>query len=232
MIGCANAIRVSESVHYLREAERLGLDGALLAVPPYAFPNEEETVAFYELAAAATRLPLCLFNWPRGTGVDFSVQLIGRLSEIDTVVAIKNSTRSYDDFVRGFIDHKDALRYLGFGTDEASSRMIAEDGGDGTIGGGGALGRDHPAYYERLWSGDLEGARHFGARDKRFFDFSMTPAFEPRFASPQAIVKGALDLRGLPGGHLRPPYLPLTAEEVERIREFLVELRVPDLVDR
>jgi dihydrodipicolinate synthase/N-acetylneuraminate lyase len=229
VLGCCNAIRVAESLEYAREAERLGLDGIVLAVPPYAVPGEREIVAFYELAAHTVRLPLCLYNWPRGTGVDLSPALVARLAEIDTVVAIKNSTRSYAGFIEGFFAVKDAIRYFGFGTDPVSVMLIRERGGDGTIGGGAVLGRDHPRYYEHLWAGELEEAAVCGARDKAFFDFSMTPEFEPRFASAQAIMKAVLNLRGLPGGHPRLPYLPLTDDELERTRAFLAELGVPEV---
>ncbi|MBS1879747.1 MAG: dihydrodipicolinate synthase family protein [Actinobacteria bacterium] len=227
VLGCANAIRVTESLRYLREAERIGLDGVVLAVPPYAVPNEAETVAFYEKAAAETSLPLCLYNWPRGTGVDLSVAMIERLAEIETVVAIKNSTRSFESFVAAFEATGGELRHFGFGTDELSMKLITEQGGDGTIGGGAVLGNDHPAYYEALWAGDLEEARRRGGRDKAFFEFSMMPNFDPTFASAQAIMKAALNLRGLPGGCPRPPYLPLTDEEIARTREFLAGIEVP-----
>jgi 4-hydroxy-tetrahydrodipicolinate synthase len=226
VLGCCNAIRVDEALEYAREAERLGLDGIVLAVPPYSVPNEREIVAFYELAAASVRLPVCLYNWPRGTGVDLSPALIARLTEIDNVVAIKNSTRTYGAFIQGFFAVGDRIRYFGFGTDELSMMLITERGGDGTIGGGAVLGRDHADYYEHLWRGDIDEARRCGARDKLLFDFMMTPEFEPQFASAQAIMKAALNLRGLPGGYPRPPYLPLTDEELEWTRAFLTELGV------
>jgi dihydrodipicolinate synthase/N-acetylneuraminate lyase len=39
-------------------------------------------------------------------------------------------------------------------------------------------------------------------------------------------MKAALDLRGLPGGRPRPPLLPLTDDELERIRETLARLEL------
>ena len=74
-----------------------------------------------------------------------------------------------------------------------------------------------------IWTGDLDQARHWGRRDKAFFDFSYNADFSPRFASAQAVLKAALNLRGLPGGYPRPPYLPLSDEQVGRVRAFLEE---------
>ena len=140
------------------------------------------------------------------------------------VGAIKNSTSSLAAFVRTFFALGDRLRIFGFGADELSMTLLLHHGGDGTIGGGGALGRDHPDYFNHLWSGDLEAARVCGERDKRFFEFSMYPDFSPKFASVQAVMKAALNVRGLPGGYPRPPYLPLDREEQENVVVFMTEL--------
>jgi dihydrodipicolinate synthase/N-acetylneuraminate lyase len=103
------------------------------------------------------------------------------------VGAIKNSTSSLAAFVRTFFALGDRLRICGLGEDELSTTLLLHHGGDGTIGGGGALGRDHPGYFNHLWSGDLETSQACGERDKRFVEFSMYPDFSPKFASVQAV---------------------------------------------
>lgn len=226
VIGCCNAISPRESLTYAVAAEQAGLDGVIVAPPPYSRPNDREIVAFYESMATRTSLPLALYNWPRGTGIDMQADLIARLAEIDNVVAIKNSTGSLASFVQTFFALGDRMRIFGFGTDPLSVSLLMHHGGDGTIGGGGVLGHDHPDYFNFLWSGDLDAALACGERDRRFFEFSMYPDFSPRFASAHAIMKAALDLRGVPGGDPRPPYLPLTTEERERVRVFMSELEL------
>jgi dihydrodipicolinate synthase/N-acetylneuraminate lyase len=103
------------------------------------------------------------------------------------VGAIKNSTSSLAAFVRPFFALGDRLRIFGFGADELSMTLLLHHGGDGTIGGGGSLGRDHPDYFNHLWSGDIDAAHVCGERDRRFFEFSMNPDFSPKFASVQAV---------------------------------------------
>ncbi len=224
VIGCCNALKPRESLALARAAQDLNMEGIILAPPPYAVPNEREILAFYESVAAEVRLPLCLYNWPRGTNVDMSRRLIERLAEVETVVAIKNSTGSFTGFLDTFFALKDRIRIFGFGSDELSITLIDRHRGDGTIGGGAVLGRVHPQFFEAIWAGDLARARSLGAIDKAFFDFSMRPDFSPQFGSAQAIMKTALNLRGLPGGYPRPPYLPLTDEETERVRLHLDEM--------
>jgi 4-hydroxy-tetrahydrodipicolinate synthase len=224
VLACCNAISPRESMRHARAAVELGADGIVLAPPPYSRPNDEEVLAFYDSVVSEIPLPLCLYNWPRGTGIDLSPELIARLADLPTVVAIKNSTGSLAAFVQTFFALRDRLRIFGFGADELSMSLIRDHGGDGTIGGGAVLGRDHPAYFEALWRGDMDAAREAGARDKRFFDFSMYPDFSPRFASAQAVMKAALNARGLPGGFPRPPLLPLTEAETESVRAVMAEL--------
>lgn len=224
VIACCNAISPRESLAYAVAAEEIGFDGIILAPPPYSRPNEREIVAHYESIAERVSLPLCLYNWPRGTGIDMPPDLIARLAEIDRVVGIKNSTAGLSDFIRTFFMLGDRLRIFGFGTDELSMSLLLHHGGDGTIGGGGVLGRDHPDYFNHLWAGDLEAARVCGERDRRFLEFSMYPDFAPKFSSAQAVMKAALNLRGLPGGYPRPPYLPLSEEENAMVSSLMAEL--------
>jgi dihydrodipicolinate synthase/N-acetylneuraminate lyase len=224
VIGCCNALRPAESLALGLAAQRIGMDGIILAPPPYAVPNDREVLAFYERIATQVHLPLCLYNWPRGTGVDMARPLVERLAEIDTVVAIKNSTGSFAGFIDTFFACKDRIRIFGFGYDELALSLIRDHGGDGTIGGGAMLGREHPAFFEAIWAGNLETARRHAAREKRVFDFCMAADFAPRFASAQAIMKALLNLQGLPGGYPRQPLLPLTREEAERVRTLLDEL--------
>ncbi len=226
VLGCCNALKPRQSLALAREAQRIGLDGVVLAPPPYAVPNRHEIRAFYESVASEISLPLCLYNWPRGTNVDMDRALVEQLAEIDTVVAIKNSTGSFTGFLETFFALKDRIRIFGFGTDELSITLISHHGGDGTIGGGAVLGRVHPGFFEAVWAGDLNRARELGAMDKAFFDFSMDPSFAPKFASVQGIMKAALNLQGLPGGYPRLPYLPLTDSETERVRQQLVALGI------
>jgi dihydrodipicolinate synthase/N-acetylneuraminate lyase len=221
VIGCCNALRPTESLRYALAASQMGLDGIILAPPPYAVPNEDEVIAFYRWLLDQVPLPACLYNWPRGTNVDLSPELLGQLAEIETVVAVKNSTSSLASFVEAFFALKEQIRIFGFGSDDLSITLITSHGGDGTIGAGAVLGREHPAFWEALWRRKFEEARKWGARDKAFFDFSMKADFSPAFASVPAILKAALNLRGLPGGYPRPPYLPLTAEQAERVRRIL-----------
>lgn len=223
LAGCS-AFTPRESIGYAQVAKDAGFDGILLTLPPYVVPSEREAVAWYQAVSDGVEIPICVYNWPRGTGVDMSPQLLARIAEIDNVVAIKNSTGDMAAVLQTLFSLGDRVRIFGVPASELGLMLIEQAGADGTIGAGAVLGSDHPDFFEHAWAGEHEAALRCGARDRALFEAFWEPDFTPRFGSQFAILKAALNLRGVPGGHVRPPLLPLTDEEVERVRTTLVEL--------
>jgi len=223
LAGCS-AFTPAESIGYARVAKEAGFDGILLTLPPYVVLNEPEAVAWYRAISDGAEIPICVYNWPRGTGVDMSPELLARIAEVENVVAIKNSTGDMAAVLQTLFTLRDRVRIFGVPASELGIMLIEEAGADGTIGAGAVLGSDHPDFFEHVWAGDREAALRCGDRDRALFEAFWEPDFTPRFGSQFAILKTALNLRGVPGGHVRPPLLPLTEEEVERVRLILVEL--------
>jgi 4-hydroxy-tetrahydrodipicolinate synthase len=223
LAGC-NAFTPAESIGYARIAKEAGFDGILLTLPPYVVPSEREAVAWYRDVSDGVEIPICVYNWPRGTGVDMSPELLGRIAEIDNVVAIKNSTGNMASVLQTLFSLHDRVRIFGVPASELGIMLIEQGGADGTIGAGAVLGSDHPDFFEHVWSGNRDAALRCGERDRALFEAFWEPDFTPRFGSQFAILKTALNLRGVPGGYVRPPLLSLTDEEVELVRTTLVEL--------
>lgn len=224
LLGGCSAFTPREVIVHAEVARDCGLDGILFTPPPYVVPNADEVVAFYQAVSDAVEIPICVYNWPRGTGVDLGVAVVERLADVDNVVAIKNSTGDLQSFVDVFFAVGHRLRYFGFPATELGITLLRHHGGDGTIGSGAVLGADHADFFNHVWAGDLEAARRCGARDRILFEGFFDSDYGPRFASAQALMKTALNLRGLPGGHPRPPLLPLTDDQVARVREILDRL--------
>lgn len=228
VIGGCNSYTPREAIEYAQVAQDVGMDGILLTPPPYIRPNDNELVGYYAAISDAVEIPICVYNWPRGTGIDIGVDLAMRLSEIENVVAMKNSTGDFGSFLQVFFAVKDRLRYFGFPANDIGISLLQHVGGDGTIGAGAVLGSDHADFFNHVWAGDLEAARRCGSRDRVLFDHWIASDYSPRFGSPQALMKAALNLQGLPGGYVRPPLLELTDEELDRVRLTLSELGLVD----
>lgn len=226
-LGGCNAFTQDEAIRHARCAERAGLDGILLTPPPYVIPTRRETVRFFTDVSAATELPICVYNWPRGCGVDLGLDTLAELAEIDHVVAIKNSTGDLASFLAGLYALSDRVRYFGLPTSDLGVDLAGLGRGDGLMGAGGVLGADHPDFWRAVAAGDQERARRLGARDRILMTRWFGPDYGGRFGSAQAIMKTALRLRGVPAGFVRRPLLELTDAEIAEVAATLGDLGLP-----
>ncbi|RYD60087.1 MAG: dihydrodipicolinate synthase family protein [Sphingomonadales bacterium] len=226
LIGGCSAFTPTESIALIAKAEEVKLDGVLITPPPYIRPNADEIFGFYAAIAAESRLPICVYNWPPGTGIDMPLELLTRLAGLDAVVAIKQSTSSFARFAETFFALNDQVRVFGFPMDELGLGMLRLHGGDGTMGAGGVLGRVQPGFYDNLWAGDIEAARECGRKDRVLMAEWYTPELVGRFGSGPAILKAALDVQGVPGGSVRPPLHNVGGEGREMIATTLRNLNI------
>ncbi|MEJ8567803.1 dihydrodipicolinate synthase family protein [Elongatibacter sediminis] len=223
LAGC-NAFTPNESIGYARAAKEHGFDGILLTPPPYVVPTDDEIVAFYRTVNDAIDLPICVYNWPPGTGVDLSLDVLKRIVALDKVVAVKNSTGDMGRFIECFFGLKDQVRYYGVPTNEFGASLYTHHAADGMIGSGAVLGRDHPAFFDCLDRGQLDEALACGEKDRILMTDWFTAGYRPRFGTVQALMKEALNAQGLPGGYPRPPVLPIADEGKKAIRDTLSRL--------
>ncbi|GAA5632429.1 putative DapA-like lyase [Acinetobacter calcoaceticus] len=81
-------------VEFCKKAKEIGVDG-LMVFPGLTYKSDnDETIEFYKTVARATDLPILLYNNPRGYGVDLTPDVVEKLLEEPTIVAIKEE--SYD----------------------------------------------------------------------------------------------------------------------------------------
>jgi 4-hydroxy-tetrahydrodipicolinate synthase len=92
LLAGAIECNVESLVAYARDLERLGVDG-LMATPLLGYPpRPHEGLHLVKQLAAASGLPIMLYNEPIGFGLDYTPQLLNQLSDVKTLVAIKEST--------------------------------------------------------------------------------------------------------------------------------------------
>ncbi|SEE81639.1 dihydrodipicolinate synthase family protein [Ruania alba] len=226
VIGACNAFTAAEAIEHAHAAERAGLDGILLTPPPYIVPSRAEVTRFYQDVSDATDIPLCVYNWPRGCIVDLDTDTLTELAAIENVVAIKNSTGNFSQFLAGMYALEDSVRYFGLPTSELGADLALLGHGDGLMGSGAPLGADHSDYWRAIDAGDRERAVALGARDRVVMHRWFQPDYGARFGNQQAIMKTALRLQGVPAGYVRRPLLELTDDEVAIIAGTLHDLGI------
>ena len=81
-----------KAVRYSCEAEELGASGVMVVPPYYASPTEDELYAHYQRISDAISIPIMVYNNPNTANVDLTPDLLARLSQIENVDYVKESS--------------------------------------------------------------------------------------------------------------------------------------------
>ena len=202
------------------------------AMNPYYPPNPppESVRAWYEALAAASPLPIFLFNTTYA-GYSLSPELIAELADLENVCGIKNP-QGMEHLLR-----VQALAGDRIVVTDASERHWLElhtEHGIQALMSTPALALyqrpgDLPVFkYTRLAdAGDHEGAREIDERlgpRRDAFDRWMREPWLERRVIPIAQLKAWLGMLGLPQGPVRPPLMPLAHDEELSLRRDLEAL--------
>ena len=76
-------------VNLTRDAQKLGIDAALVVTPYYNKCTQEGLYRHYEAVASVSDCPLILYNVPSRTNVNISPELLLRLSKFENLVGVK-----------------------------------------------------------------------------------------------------------------------------------------------
>lgn len=86
-----SSIRETEAVKLAAAIRGSGVAGVLLGYPPYILPSQAEALRYSEKIVEACNKPVILYNNPRRTGFDLSVEAILHLSRLEQVIGIKEA---------------------------------------------------------------------------------------------------------------------------------------------
>ena len=198
-------------------AQRAGARGLMCTPPPSYRADEREIVAFFTAVAAATDLPLMVYNNPSVTHNDMPPQLIAQLSGVDTVAAVKETSGDCRRIAE-ILDLTDGAMEVLVGGDDWALEGVAA-GATGWVSGCGVVAPvESVAMFNACLAGSLDRARHIYRHLLPLARLDMQPKLVQYF-------KAALDETGRYGGPCRPPRLPLTAAEAARVAAAVVTLR-------
>jgi 4-hydroxy-tetrahydrodipicolinate synthase len=89
--GCGSN-STATAIQNMKAAEERGADAALVVLPYYNRPSQDGLVAHFEALAAASRLPIIVYNVPGRTVTDILPETLGRIARLPTVVGIKDAS--------------------------------------------------------------------------------------------------------------------------------------------
>ena len=191
----------AHSVQLTERATELGVDAVLVVTPYYNKPNRRGVLAHFRAVAAATDLPVILYNIPSRCIVDLPNDLLRELAEIPNVAAVKQARREQVAPVEGL----DLLA----GNDDMLAPVL-DMGGTG-----GVLVASHLVGEEMRRMLDEPDARQAIAREIEAVVRALNVTTNP------IPIKAALNLLGHPVGEPRLPLVPASDEELAEIRGAL-----------
>lgn len=85
------------SIELTQKAAECGVDGIMLVVPYYSKPSQEGLYQHFKTVAAATDLPIILYNIPGRCGTNLAPETVVRLAnDVPNIVAIKEASGNLD----------------------------------------------------------------------------------------------------------------------------------------
>jgi 4-hydroxy-tetrahydrodipicolinate synthase len=84
------ALRTDEAVRLAQDARGAGATAGLLAPVSYSPLTDDEVFEHFAAVARESGLPLCIYDNPSTTHFAFSPALVGRLSRLSSIVAVKS----------------------------------------------------------------------------------------------------------------------------------------------
>jgi 4-hydroxy-tetrahydrodipicolinate synthase len=182
------------------QAAGAGMDAVLLVAPYYNRPSQAGMEAHFRHVAAATELPVVLYDIPVRTGRKVASDVLVRLArEVDNIVALKDAAGDPAETARVVAETPDDFEV--YSGDDGLTLPLLAIGAVGVVGvathWAAPVMADMIASYHK---GDVARAIELNGRLLESYDFEtgdLTPNPVP--------TKAMLNALGLPSGPCRPP---------------------------
>ncbi|MFG6146981.1 4-hydroxy-tetrahydrodipicolinate synthase [Halobacillus sp. B23F22_1] len=206
------------SISLTQEVEETGVDAVMLVAPYYNKPSQEGLYQHFKAIAQSTSLPVMLYNIPGRSVVNVLPETIVRLSEIDNIVSVKESSGDLDAVTE--IISRTADDFTVYSGDDGMTLPILSIGGTGVVSvASHVIGNEMQQMVHSFNDGDVMYASAMHRK--------LLPVMKALFAAPSpSPVKAALNMKGIYVGNVRLPMLPLTAEEKNELQKMLPDQNI------
>lgn len=222
--GTGVKVIVGASSNYTAQAIRkakfnaeAGADANLVVTPYYNKTSQRGLIEHYKAVAAASDLPLIMYNVPGRTGMKISVDTVVELAKVPNIVAMKDATDDIAYAMEVLTRTKDMDFDLYSGCDDNILPFIAA-GGKGVISVLSNLyPRETEMFAQAALKGDLELAR------KMAYDLNDVSKYLFIDVNP-IMPKAALKHMGvIESDMLRQPLIPTTEENKKLLFDAMKE---------
>lgn len=208
----------TEAIEYTKHAEKVGADAALVVAPYYNKPTQEGLFQHFKAVAAATSLPIFIYNIPGRSVINMTDATLARLAEIKNIAGIKDAT---GDLARvATLRHLVGERLVQFSGEDMTAVGFNAMGGRGVISVASNIAPKLTAEVQNLsLAGKHEDARTLHAK--------LVPLIQSMFVETNPMpVKYASALIGKTDGSMRLPLVQPTEATQATVKAALAELKL------
>ncbi|WP_286951951.1 MULTISPECIES: dihydrodipicolinate synthase family protein [Aminobacterium] len=219
----ASSNTTESSVEFAKYIEGEGGDGVIFTVPPYVLIPQGAVYDHLDTCMGSINIPCGIYNNPSRIGVLVEASTIARLSEKHPNFVVDKEAMPH---VKQLVQVKrlcgDKINILC--CDYPNYSIVIPTlaiGGNGTANIGGNIIPEEVALFSRPW----DSVKTMETCRETYFKYF--PLLESLYQlSNPIVIKAALKILGLPGGHLRKPYSDFVGPKFDELKKLMGELGV------
>lgn len=203
------------SIELTREAEKAGVDGALVVTPYYNRPPQDGLLEHFRAVADASDLPVLLYDIPLRSSIKIAVETMLRAAEHPRIVGVKDACCDISASTLLAAQAPDGFEIYSGNDDQTLAYQAI--GAVGVISvPAHVMGERIQEQFDAFERGDIAGAQRVQFQERRVHEALCT--------NNPVSIKAAMAMLGFKVGAPRPPLRAATADEEQRIRAALEEL--------
>lgn len=222
VLGC-NHIRLAETIELAKFAEAEGAVGIMVSPPFYWKPTDAQIISHYDQICRTIDIGVIIYNNHWASQVDISVETIERVLEGNTnLIGLKESTYSIPKLIRVVRQFSHRINVLS-GLGEAFEPLYTQLGCVGFTSWivGNVLPEVSVEIHSRLVDKSFEDARQLVNQMASYTDFMHSLPGGQDIAA----LTHLLSRFGVCEDVVRPPLIPLTNAEIERLEQLVDDLQ-------
>lgn len=210
-----------KTIEKTQRAQDLGADAVLIVTPYYNKPTQEGIYRYFEAITNNTQIPIVIYNTLGRSGVNIETHTLLRIAQLPNILGVKETSGDIDQ--AGDVLHtvvKKFPNFLVFSGDDSMTLPMMALGGSGII---SVVSNLVPAQVVALVKaasqGDFDMARKI--------HYQLLPLFKAAFVETNPIpIKAAMSLCGMPSGDCRLPLYQMAPENLDRLKQLLLEMKL------
>jgi len=200
-------------VEHIIEMDWEGVAALLSVSPYYNRPSQRGVIAHYIAIADACPVPVILYNVPKRTGTDMTVDTILKLSEHENIIGVKEASGDIGKIIDIFEKKPNDFLVIS-GDDMLTVPMIS-------IGATGAISVLANAFPEDM-AGMVRAALESDYEKARLYLKKLNPVNPLMYIESSPVgIKQTLELMGICRGDVRLPLVPASEQLKDEIRGYL-----------